>query len=359
MDQTNTLPEQTSFNEKLPIIEVDQCTQKEDGANVKEAPKKRDGSSLQFFLVIVLIFVNLLLYYVSNSTSASGPRIRPASPDESILRAASNTSSHSSNRDSPPSWLVAIAGAQTDEPFVSFNDLGQFCTSFPHKTSIEECIIDTISSMILYSETLLSLREELLYFATLSTPNKSPHPPNRQWKPLPQDVGVPFQRTAPTSIAYKIDTQIHHVGFHCPGSTSCNTPLFSLSTCTGIPLLFTYPPTPTSPTSQALTFAFGNSTADWSSTTGVDMRFDDVSDLTHPLLDPQTDYPQMRSQLECLLSDNLSTPGIFFSIRHAGTMKSVFRGTASPWIYGVESEIEGMQQVEVPEWRMATSVGSV
>lgn len=73
-----------------------------------------------------------------------------------------------------------------------------------------------------------------------------------------------------------------------------------------------------------------------------------------PILDPKEDYPRMRSEIHCLLSDGMELPGFLFNIHNRGFEERSLQGAVSPWTRSENSEIERMKTMVVSDEDMIT-----
>ncbi|KAI9646994.1 hypothetical protein NHQ30_004995 [Ciborinia camelliae] len=360
-----------SFNEKLPITTFDLPAREENEADATKNQRKSEKFAVQCLMMVILL--NIFLYkdvrfFVArtmgiphcaheNATLVSSQSENDQSNFPTSLE--SEMSNYEHHQQSP--WLLALAGAQSEKTSVSFNDITDICATFSSssRNSPSNCAINTIASILLLSDPLLSLRSELIGFATPYLSDR--RPPNHDSNPsaLP-DLRFPhpmkFPRAVPNHITHTIGSSIQHVGYYCTSTSTCNNPVFGISTHEDIPLLFRFLPSMLGTHAEILKFGFGNATGyDFTSNDFVTGGFDILLERTNdPILDPKQNYLQMKHEVHCLLSDALALPGLFFNINRDSEAHALLHGAISPWTRSEKSEIGRMKTIIVPEQNMIT-----
>ncbi|ESZ96058.1 hypothetical protein SBOR_3535 [Sclerotinia borealis F-4128] len=359
-----------SSNGKLPITTFDLTPQEKGGAGTTENRRKSLKLAVQCLIVVILL--NISLYIAVRFSSAKTAGVRHCSHEDTTLPFTQSEndqskfpisldyglSSHEYHHQGP-AWLLAAAGAQTEKTSISFKDVMGICATFSEHNSPSNCATDTIASVLLFSDSLLSLRSELIDSASPQLSNRRPRKHDSDPSaPLALKFTTPMQfpRAVPHHIAHTIGSSIHHVGYYCPFISTCNNPVFSISTHESIPMVFAFLPSNLGTHTEALKFGFGNATGYHFATNGFATGgFDVLLDRSDTLnLDPKKDYSQMQHEVNCLLSDGLELPGLFFNICNRASEDKGLHGAISPWTRNEQSGIERMKTIIAPDQNMIT-----
>ncbi|KAF7957615.1 hypothetical protein EAE96_003189 [Botrytis aclada] len=359
-----------SSKETLPTTTFNSTAQDEN----KAAARKSESISLKFAIqyLAVVILLNIVLYNTVRYSSTEITNFGDCSHEDATLDPSryrndlgkissdSKSEERSHGNDHLSAWLLEAGGAYTKKTSVSFSDVTAICANYSGENSPSYCTTNTIASVILLSSSILSLRSELINFTTPHLSNGRPLNPNFD-PPTLLDMMYPnpseFPKAVPYYIAHTLGSAVHHVGYYCPLSSPCTSPLFSISTHEDIPMLFTFLPSILDTHTEVLKFGFGNATGYHFSTNnfangGFDVLFEKAKS---PLLDPRNDYFQMKQEVHCLLSDGLKLSGLFFNIHTHGSREKGLHGAISPWTRNERSEIERMETIMTSEQNITTT----
>ncbi|KAM0144858.1 hypothetical protein ACHAP3_000894 [Botrytis cinerea] len=358
-----------SPNEKLPITTFDSTAQEKNRVAARGHESRSLKIAIQYLAVVILL--NIFLYNTVRYSSVETTKFGGCSHENAPLGSSEykndigkfsselKSGDRSHEKDRPSAWLLEAAGAYTTKTSVSFSDVTDICANYSGDYSSLHCTTNTIASILLLSNSIVSLRSELINFTTPHLFNGRPLDPNFD-PPALLDMMYPnppeFPRTVPYHITHTIGSSVQHVGYYCPLSSPCTNPLFSISTHEDIPMLFTFSHSILGTHTNSLKFSFGTATGYHFSTNGfANGGFDILLEKAEsPMLDPKSDYSQMKQEVHCLLSDGLKLPGLFFNIHSPGFREKGLHGAISPWTRNERSEIERMETILTPGQNMAT-----